>query len=413
MLVKYLFSTLAIFVFLFVAFLISENKRKISIKLLLLGLTYQVLLTFAFCKWPFIAESFTTVSDILQSVTSSTTKATSFLFGGLSNPPKDLNLGYILVIQGFPVLIVISAISSVLTFWGVLPFIINLLSFVFQKTLKIGGALGVAVSANIFTGMSETPLVVTPYLKHLTRSELFSLMTCGTAAIASSVMVLLSLIMEPMMPNSIVHILSAVLISIPASLTISRIIVPETSTEITLGKDIDFSRAKSTLDALYIGIIDGGKVLITVVAMLIGFIALIDIVNQIFSYFTPSGMEPITIQRVLSWIMYPVAWLMDFPESDVHIAGSLIGTKIVLNEVIAFQELVNVADQISPKSKIMLIYALCNFANFSSIGIMIGVYGSLIPERRYEVIHLGLKSIIAGSLANIITATIIGTIYSL
>ena len=204
------------------------------------------------------------------------------------------------------------------------------------------------------------------------------------------------------------HIITSVLISIPASLVISRIIIPETS-KVSEGKDSNYSQAKNTLDALYTGIIDGGKVIITILAMLIGFVALIDITNQLIGALNPTGYE-ITIQKILGWIMYPVAWIIGIPSEEAGIAGSLLGTKLILNEIISFQELVNASSNLSFKTNIMMIYALCSFANLGSIGVMIGVYGTLIPERKTEVIKLGFKAIIAGTLVNLSTASIIGTL---
>ncbi|WP_326845008.1 nucleoside transporter C-terminal domain-containing protein [Rickettsiales endosymbiont of Trichoplax sp. H2] len=289
-----------------------------------------------------------------------------------------------------------------------LPFIINLFSFVFKRILNIGGTLGFAVSANIFSGMSETPLVINNYLKRLTHSEIFSLMVCGTSAVASSVMVLYSMILKPLTPNPLGHIITSVLISIPASLVVSRIMIPETS-KVSEGKDANYSSAKNTLDALYTGIIDGGKVIITILAMLIGFVALIDITNQAIGALNPTDYD-ITIQKILGWIMYPIAWVIGIPSDEAAIAGSLLGTKLILNEIISFQELVNISSTLSFKTNIMMIYALCSFANLGSIGVMIGVYGTLIPERKAEVIKLGFKAIVAGTLVNLSTASIIGAL---
>jgi CNT family concentrative nucleoside transporter len=233
-------------------------------------------------------------------------------------------------------------------------------------------------------------------------------MVCGTSAVASSVMVLYSIILKPIAENPLGHIITSVLISIPASLVISRIMIPETD-EVSEGKDSNYSQAKNTLDALYTGIIDGGKVIVTILAMLIGFIALIDLLNQIIIAINPTEYD-ITIQKVLGWIMYPVAWIIGIPSNEAGIVGSLLGTKLILNEIISFQELVRISAELSFKTKIMMIYALCSFANLGSIGVMIGVYGTLIPERKSEVIKLGFKAILAGTLVNLSIASIIGAL---
>jgi len=405
---QYFHCILTIFLTLLVAFLLSNDRKNINYKTVAIGLFFQLLFAVTLFKIPAISNIFFGSNNILEAIAKSTTHATTFVFGGLANPPEQSGLGYILAFQGFPVLITISALSSVLTYWKILPFIINIFSMIFRKILNIGGTLGFAVSANIFSGMSETPLVINIYLKRLTHSEIFSLMVCGTSAVASSVMVLYSMILKPIAENPLGHIITSVLISIPASLVISRIIIPETS-EVSEGKDSNYSQAKNTLDALYTGIIDGGKVIITILAMLIGFIALIDLLNQIIIAINPTEYD-IAIQKVLGWIMYPVAWIIGIPSNEAGIAGSLLGTKFILNEIISFQELVKISAELSFRTKTMMIYALCSFANLGSIGVMIGVYGTLIPERKNEVIKLCFKAILAGTLVNLSIASIIGAL---
>jgi len=405
---QYFHCILTISLTLLIAFLISTNRKKINYKTAALGLFFQLVFAVILFKIPAISNVFFGFNTVLEAISKSTTHATTFVFGGLANPPEQSGLGYILAFQGFPILITISALSSVLTYWKILPFIINIFSMIFKKILNIGGTLGFAVSANIFSGMSETPLVINTYLKRLTHSEIFSLMVCGTSAVASSVMVLYSMILKPIAENPLGHIITSVLISIPASLVISRIMIPETD-EVSEGKDSNYSQAKNTLDALYTGIIDGGKVIVTILAMLIGFIALIDLLNQIIIAINPTEYD-ITIQKVLGWIMYPVAWIIGIPSNEAGIAGSLLGTKLILNEIISFQELVRIGAELSFKTKIMMIYALCSFANLGSIGVMIGVYGALIPERKSEVIKLGFKAILAGTLVNLSIASIIGAL---
>ncbi len=389
---QYFHCILTIILSLTVAFILSNNKKNINIKAVITGLFFQFLFAITLFKIPAISTIFLGFNNVLEAIAKSTTHAATFVFGGLANPPEKSGLVYILAFQGFPVL----------------PFIINIFSFVFKRILNIGGTLGFAVSANIFSGMSETPLVINNYLKRLTHSEIFSLMVCGTSAVASSVMVLYSMILKPLTPNPLGHIITSVLISIPASLVVSRIIVPETS-EVSEGKDANYSSAKNTLDALYTGIIDGGKVIITILAMLIGFVALIDLTNQLIGALNPTDYD-ITIQKILGWVMYPIAWIIGIPSDEAVIAGSLLGTKLILNEIISFQELVNISSTLSFKTNIMMIYALCSFANLGSIGVMIGVYGTLIPERKAEVIKLGFKAIVAGTLVNLSTTSIIGAL---
>lgn len=405
---QYFHCTLTIFLTLLTSFLLSTDKKNINYKTVALGLFFQLIFAVILLKIPGISRIFFRFNAALETVVKSTTHATTFVFGGLANPPEQAGLGYIFVFQALPILITVSALSSVLTYWKILPFIINIFSTIFRKILDVGGILGFAISVNMFSGMSETPLVINNYLKRLTHSEIFSLMVCGTSAVSSSVMILYSIILKPIVENPLNHIIASVLISIPASLLISRIMIPETA-EVSEAKDLNHSQAKSTLDAIYIGTISGGKVIVIILVMLIGFIALIDLLNQIIIALNPTEYD-ITSQKILGWIMYPVAWIIGIPSNEAGIAGSLLGTKLILNEIIAFQELVKIGTELSVKTKTMMVYVLCSFANLGSIGVMAGVYGSLIPERKSEVIKLGFKAILASTLVNLSIASIIGAL---
>lgn len=398
---------LSILIFGFLAWLLSKDKKKINWKVVCLGFFWQIIFAIILLKMPMITSAFSYINLGLKSINDATTFAMKFVFGGLATPSHQSGLGFILALHGFPVLIVIAALSALLTYLKILPAIINGMSFFFRRIFSIGGTLGIAVSANIFTGISETPLVIRPYLKKLSHSELFSLMVCGTSCVAASVMVLYDIILKPIEDNSIRHIISAVLISIPGALAISRIIVPETK-KLTEGDDADFSRFKSALDAISGGIIDGAKVAINVIAMLIGFVALVEVFNQLLSLLPLVDGQEITMQKILGFLLAPIMWIIGLPPHEIYTAGSLLGTKIILNEIIAFQQLVTVAAELSHKSQLIMIYALCSFANLGSIGVMIGVYNALIPERKQEVIALSMKSIVAGTFANFITASIVG-----
>ena len=402
-------TTLTFVVLLSLSWLISEKRKQVNIKLIALGVFWQVIFALVLLKVPAVTDGLMYINRGLQVIAESTTKATAVVFGNLAAPSESSKIGFILALQGLPILIVISALSSLLIYLRILPTIINLLSIFFRKTLSIGGTMGVAVSANIFTGMSETPLIITPYLSHLTRSELFSLMVCGTSCIASSVMVLLSMIIQPIVPNAIVHIISAVLLSIPGALTVSRIMVPESQkSSYTEGTHADFSECNSMIDAIFSGIISGAKVVVVIVAMLIGFVALIDVLNQLLGLLPDVGGMPISLQRILGLIMWPISWLIGIPMKEAGIVSTLLGTKIAFNEIIAFQEMANIGANLSEHTKIMTIYAICSFANLGSIGIMVGVYEALVPHRRAEVMSLGVKSVIAGTITNLLNASLVG-----
>ena len=406
---RYFHYILTIILALIISFILSSDKKNIKIKIIIIGLVFQFLLAIAIFKVPLINTIFSGFNNILDVVVQSTNYATTLVFGKLANPPEKSGLGYILAFQGFPILITISALSSVLTHWKILPLIINFFSFIFKKMLNINGTLGFAVSVNIFSGMSETPLIINSFLKKLTHSEIFSLIVCGTSTISGSVMALYSTILKPVTPNPLGHIIASVLISTPGSLVISRIMIPETLNT-PIKKYIDQSPStKNTLDAVYIGIINGGKAIITILVMLIGFISLIDIINQLLSALNPTKYS-VTMQVVLGWIMYPVAWVIGIPVNESATIGSLLAMKIILNEIIAFQELANISNVLSYKTNIMAIYALCSFANLGSIGVIIGVYSALIPERKAEIMKLGFKAVLAGILVNLSTTSIVGSL---
>ncbi|ODN42031.1 NupC/NupG family nucleoside CNT transporter [Piscirickettsia litoralis] len=401
---------LGLVVFYLLAWGLSENRKHASLKIVLLGVFWQFVFALILLKVPVITEIFQWINQGVVAITAATQKAMGFMFGGLATSPEGSHLGFILAFQALPVLIVISALSALLFHWRILPLIIRVFSWLFQKTLRIGGTLGIAAAANVFIGMNESPLVIRPYLKRLTHSELFSLMVCGMAGVAGTVMVLYASIVGPLIPNVIGHVITAVLISVPAALTVSRVMVPETET-ISVGGQAEFAKAASTLDAISVGIMDGAKVLVTVIAMLVGFLALIYLLNMALGLLPHFEGQALSMQRVLGWIMSPIAWLMGVPWHEAQAAGSLLGTKMILNEVVAYGELVRIGAELSPKVQLMMLYALCGFANLGSIGIMIGIYGSLVPERRQEVTRLGVKAVIAGTLSTCMTGTIVGMLY--
>ena len=235
---------------------------------------------------------------------------------------------------------------------------------------------------------------------------MFSLMVCGTSGVASSVIIIYTLILTPVMANPIIHIITAALISIPGALTLSRIVIPEIEKKFTESNNIDFTQAKSAIDAIYIGITDGGKVMVKIVAMIIGFVALIHIANQLLASLTPNFLPIFTLQELLGFLMAPIAWIIGFPWHEAQIVGSLFGTKFILNEIIAFRALAEVSHSLSAHSQLIAVYSLASFANLGSIGVLLGVYTTLVPERRKEALKLTLKAVIIGSLVNYLTASI-------
>jgi concentrative nucleoside transporter, CNT family len=274
--------------------------------------------------------------------------------------------------------------------------------------MSLGGAEGVGVSANIFVGMIEAPLFIRPYLKEMTRSEIFTIMTTGMATIAGTVMVLYASILGKTIPDVMGHILTASIISVPAAVMISKIMVPETG-ELTSGELVSPDNATSTMDALTKGTTQGVQLLINIVAMIIVLVSLVHLVNLTLGLFPQVGGKPVTLQGLLGLLMAPVVWLMGIPANEALTAGSLMGTKTILNEFLAYLDMGRLpAGSLSPKSLLIMTYALCGFANPGSLGIMLGGMCTMAPERREEIVSLGLRSVIAGTLATCMTGAVVG-----
>ena len=406
-------SFIGLFVLAALAWIISENRKQVSWKGALAGILVQLVFAGILLKVPISQNIFLVLNKLVISLEEATKAGTSFVFGylgGGSLPFEEKYPGssFVLALQALPLVLVVSALSSLLFYWRILPYIVKAFSFVLEKTMNLGGALGLGVAANIFVGMIESPLLIKPYLKVMTRSELFSIMTCGLATIAGTVMILYASILKVVIPDSIGHILIASTISAPAAITVSRLMIPETGKG-TAGKLMPLQTATSSMDAITNGTIDGLKLLLNIVAMLIVLVALVCLVNQALSIIPHIGGKPVTLQRLLGYVMSPIVWLIGIPWAEAQTAGGLMGTKTILNEFIAYLELANLPDgALSLRSRLIMTYALCGFANLGSLGIMIGGLGSMVPERKNEIVALGMKSIVAGTLATCMTGAIVG-----
>ncbi len=411
---QYLQPLFGIFIFICIAWLLSEARSAVRPKIIMAGLVTQVLLGLLLLKSPGSQEVFLSLNAVVHAIQQATEAGTAFVFGflGGGNTPYDTTQpanSFILAFSALPLLLVISALSSLLYYWRILPLVIKGFSWVLQKTLGISGALGLGAAANIFVGMTEAPLLIRPYLSKLSRSELFALMSCGMATIAGTVMVLYASIIGSIIEGAMGHILVASLLSAPAVLMLAHIIIPEqqsnhSETQYQLEKS-----ASSSMDAITKGTVEGIQLLLNIIAMLIVFVALVHLANQIISLIPALGDEPLTLQKILGWIMAPLVWLTGIPWSEAQAAGALMGVKTILNEFIAYLQLAKMDSSIlSQHSKIIMLYSLCGFANLGSLGILIGGLGVMAPERRGEIIELGFKSIITGTLATLMTGTLAG-----
>ncbi|MET0072018.1 MAG: nucleoside transporter C-terminal domain-containing protein [Candidatus Thiodiazotropha sp.] len=395
------------------AWLISENRRAFNWRVPAAGLALQLILALLLLKLSLFQALFIQLNQALLLVQQATEAGTSFVFGylgGAESPflESDSGSSFILAFRALPLVLVISALSALLFYWRVLQRVVELFSWLLRKSLGISGALGLGAAANVFVGMVESPLLIRPYLRRLTRSELFSLMTLGMATIAGTVLVLYASFLEGVVANPIGHLLTASLISAPAAIMISRLMIPETRPG-TAGELTDIQGASSSMEAITNGTVEGLKLLANIVALLLVLVALVSLLNQLLGLLPTIQEQPLSLQRILGWLMAPLAWLMGIPWSEAVTAGSLLGTKTVLNELLAYLELARLpGEALGERSRLILTYALCGFANFGSLGIMLGGLGAMVPERRGEIVALGMKSIVAGTLATLLTGAVAG-----
>jgi len=386
------------------AWLASENRRAIPWRAVATGVALLVLLAVIFLKVPLVKEAFLKLNDALLVLERATQAGTSLVFGylGGGSAPfavSDPASNFVLAFRALPLVLVISALSALLFYWRVLPAIVRAISFLLEKAMRVGGVVGLSTAANVFVGMVEAPLFVRPYLARVSRGELFAIMAGGMASIAGTVLFLYGSILGRTQPDAVAHLLIASILSAPAALVIAFLMVPP---ETTTGGDLVLkSEASGSMDALTRGTLEGAQLLLNIVAMLVVFVALVALVNLVIA--------PYTLQGALGWVLAPLAWLAGIPWSEARAAGSLLGTKTVINELVAFLDLAKMTE-LSERSRLLLTYALCGFANLGSLGIMIGGLGTMSPERRGEVVHLGIKSIAAGTLATCLTAATVALI---
>lgn len=408
-------SLMGLAAFIGLAWLLSENRSRASIRVICVGLVIQLAIGVLLLKLPLFRDFFLALNRMVLSLEESTRAGTAMVFGYLGGAPlpfeeKFPGASFILAFRGLPLVLVISALSALLFYWKILPVVVRGFSRGIEKTMGLGGAEGLGVSANIFVGMVEAPLFIRPYLGQMTRSELFTLMTSGMATIAGTVMVLYASILSWTIPDIMGHILTASIISVPAAILISKVMVPETGAPTPDNIKIP-EAANSAMDAITRGTVSGVQLLINIIAMLVVLVALVHLTNLILGLLPDIGGRALTLQRILGVLMAPVVWLMGIPWAEATTAGALMGTKTILNEFLAYLDMSKLAsDALGDRSKLIMTYAMCGFANPGSLGIMIGGLGTMAPERRDEIVALGFRSIVAGTLATCMTGAVVGLI---
>jgi CNT family concentrative nucleoside transporter len=408
-------SAFGVLALLGIAWAFGENRRAVSLRQAAIGLAATLLTAIILLKLPVVAHGFGTINDVVGLIAAASRAGTSFVFGYLGGAalPFDLKApgaDFVLALQALPVVLVISVLTTLLFHWGILPPIVRGMAWLLERTLGVGGAVGLSTAANIFLGMVEAPLFIRPYLKQLTRSELFLVMTGGMAGIAGTVLVLYATFLSPLIPDASAHLVIASVLSAPAAILVSLIMLPETEPRRTGGTLADpETQATSTMDAIVRGTSAGIVLLVNIVALLLVLVALMYLVNAVLGALPMIGGAAISLQRLLGYAMAPVCWLMGLPWDQALTAGALMGVKTVLNELIAYLQFAGLpTDTLDPRSRLIMLYALCGFANFASLGIMIGGLGTMAPERRDEINALGLKSIVSGTLTTCLMGAIVG-----
>ena len=389
----------------------SDNYKLINFKYIFYGILAQIILGLILIKLPLITTAFEYLADGVTVLQEGTQRGAQFLFGY----PGPITEGYPGLLSTFafgilPYIIVLSCLSAMMWYWGVLPFIVNILSKVCQKLFNIGGPIGLGAAANVFLGQVEAPLLIRPYLDKLSNKELLILMTTGMATVAGSVMIALITILQVQFGdiNLIQHFITASVLSVPAAIMYANIMIP--SNEVT---DFEGSRTpkiyKSTMDAITRGTSDGTSIAISIGAILIVFIALVYFANSFLGLIGNQIGLHISIEGILGYVFAPIAWLMGIPWNEAIISGELLGIKTTLNEFVAYGAMANLEEGLlSDRSKLITLYGLCGFANFSSVGILVSGIGAMAPERKGDLIDVSFKALIGATLASCMTGLVVG-----
>ncbi len=400
------------------AWLVSEDRRTAPWRTIAVGLGLQLAIALLLLRVPPVRQVVGLANDVVGALAAANAAGANFVFGyvgGAAPPFEQAGTGttLILAFQTLTLVILISALTAVLIHWRILPWLVRGFGALLQRPFGVSGAAGLGTAANIFVGMVEAPLFIRDHVGRLSRSDLFVVMCGGMATIAGTMFAVYTQIVENVVPGAAGHLLTASVISAPAAIMIARLMVPpnpdgpDDATPATM----EPPGYGGTMDAITEGTRTGLSLYLHIVAMLLVLVALVHLANLALGAATAFADSPLTLERVFGWIMAPLTWLMGVPWGEAAAAGALLGTKTVLNEFLAFVQLVQLdPDALSPRSELIMTYALCGFANFGSLGIMIGGLGTLAPERRHEIVGLGFKAIVGGTLATCCTGAVVGLI---
>ncbi len=415
-------SALGLLLIPLLAHLLSENRTALSVpaivRTVVAGLALQIMIAAAMLNIPASRAAFDWAGSVVSALQAATGTGMRLVFGYLGGGPQPFEvvrpeMGFILAFQALPVILVISALSKLFYHWGLLQPIVHLVGRLLQRSLNVTGPVATSAAANILVGMVEAPLLVRPYLLNMSRGGLFATMTAGMAGVAGTVLALYATILEPVLPGAAGHLIVASVISVPAALMLSALMVPEelsqppgpTADETAIATDA----ASSSMDAIAQGTREGIELLVNVAAMLVVAVALVALANQLLGFVaSPFGIA-LSFERIMGWIFAPLAFLIGIPMAECATAGGLLGAKTVLNELVAYLQLSALpVDALTPRSRLIMTYALCGFANLGSLGILVGGMIAMVPQRRAEIVALGAKTVVSGTLATLLTAAVVG-----
>ena len=410
-------SLVGVAVVLLICWAVSENRRRFPVKLAVGAIVTQAVLVLALFGVPPLRDALQGVGVVVDGLASSTQAGVSFVFGFLAGTPNqpypltDAGSLFVFAFRVLPVILVVCALAALLWHWKILVWVTQLFGVVFEKTMGLRGPPALATAATVFMGQVEGPIFIRSYLPSLSRSELFMLIAVGMACVSGSTMVAYATILKDVLPGAAAHVLTASIISAPAGILLARIIVPRDAV-IEQAQTYDPAAAKrydSSIDALIKGTNDGLQIVLNVAATLIVFVALVAMLNGILGVFGSVAGAPLSVERGLGILFAPLAWAIGVPWKDAPAAGSLLGVKLVLTEFTAFIRMGAIpVDAMDPRTRVLMTYALCGFANVASVGINLAGFSVLVPERRAEIVGMVWKAMMAGFLATCLTASIVG-----
>jgi len=406
---------LALAILLAIAFALSEDRRAIPLRVVIGGVALQIALALLFTKFPPAVAAILKLTHGVEALQRATDAGTSLVFGFLGGAPLPYaetkpGASYILAFRAFPMVLTISALATLMFYLGLMQKIVAGFAFVLRRALGVGGPLGVGAAVHIFVGMVEAPLIVRPYLTTMSRGELFALMSCGMAGIAGTVMAIYGAILSAHVPDALPNIISAAIISTPAALALAALMIPftpdDSSTEIKIADP-----PANAFEAIVRGTMDGVKIFAGIVALMIVLVALVHLADAALSLLPDVGGKPVSIRAAFALLFRPLLWLIGVPWPESETAAMLMATKTALNEFVAYLDLSQLPEgALSPRSKRIMTYALCGFANFGSLGIMIGGMTTMAPERRHDIVTLAPRSLVTGTLATLMSGAVVGMV---